>query len=356
MTNILIFRIGSLGDTLVALPSFHLLREQFQGSYITLLTNSPGDGGVKVAPSYQILIGSGLIDNYIEYPPGQFNIKSYLSLINTIRRLNPVETIYLMPRRTVIQRMRDAFFFLSSGVWKIRGLMPSINPNLHRKLDGNSMYESEASRLMRTAGFNTSLLSQSLFSLMLQQDERDIAQKALDKVNAKQHLIALSVGTKVPAKDWGSDRWIELLKELSSNLGQYALIFLGSSDEYERCQSLSVTWPGEVVNLCGQLSPRQSAAVLEHASVFVGHDSGPMHLASSVGIPCVAIFAARNKPGVWFPYGNEENVFYNNVPCSNCRLDDCVENRMICIKSIQPIEVAKRIKKILSVKSKTSDD
>jgi ADP-heptose:LPS heptosyltransferase len=350
MSNVLIFRIGSLGDTLIALPAFHLLRAQFKNSCITLLTNSSIDGGVKAAPSYQILIGSGLIDKYIEYPPGQFNIKSYLDLLDTIRQLKPVETIYLMPCRTIFQRMRDALFLFSAGVWKIRGLLPGINFNLHRKIDGMSRYESEASRLLRTVGFSPRLLSQPLFSLMLQQNERDTAQKVIAQLNVKNHIIALSIGAKVPAKDWGNNNWIELLTELSADFGRYSLIFLGSQDEYERCLSLSMNWPGEIINLCGQMSPRQSAAILEHAAVFVGHDSGPLHLASSVGIPCVAIFAARDRPGVWFPYGNEENVFYNNVQCSNCRLSVCEERKMICIKSISPSEVANRIKNILSIK------
>ena len=72
------------------------------------------------------------------------------------------------------------------------------------------------------------------------------------------------------------------------------------------------------MNLCGLLNPRESAAALKMAKIFVGHDSGPMHLAASVGIPCVAIFSARNKPGVWFPYGNQHKVVYHPIDCYGC--------------------------------------
>jgi heptosyltransferase III len=104
------------------------------------------------------------------------------------------------------------------------------------------------------------------------------------------------------------------------------------------------------LNLCGALNPRESAAVLERAAIFIGHDSGPMHLASSTGIPCVSIFAARDKPGVWFPFGNEESVFYNNTPCSDCRLSVCIEQKMLCIYSIKPEEVQQRILSLLETK------
>ena len=72
--TILIFSIGSLGDTLVALPAYHLIRERYPDSRIVLLTNSPVDGGVKAAPSHQILLGSGLVDDYLEYQIGRAHV------------------------------------------------------------------------------------------------------------------------------------------------------------------------------------------------------------------------------------------------------------------------------------------
>ncbi len=339
--NVLIFRIGSLGDTLVALPAFHLIRTEYPNSQITLLTNTPADGGIKAAPSHQILIGSELIDNYIEYPHGQISFKSFVKVINQIRKLSPDRSVYLMPIRSNSQRFRDAFFFLLSGILNIRGLYPVKNCNTHIKLSNSNLYESEANRIIRSIGYSSNELNQKLFSLELQSDEFEVANKLLDVLHKP--FIALSVGAKVPAKDWGSDRWIELLQILQDKLnGSYSLVFLGSPDEHERCESIVKNWHGEYLNLCGAINPRQSAAVLNQASLFIGHDSGPMHLASSVGIPCISIFAARDKPGVWFPYGNEKNVFYNEVPCSNCKLSVCADQKMICIRSIQANEVAER--------------
>lgn len=347
--NIIVFRIGSLGDTLVALPAFHLLRKQYPQSKIILLTNTPVDGGIKAAASHQILMGSGLVDQFIEYPHGRFSLPALMRVISEIRKLKPQEVVYLMPRRTKLQRFRDALFFFIAGIWRVRGLFVAESANTHHKVPGGEYYESEASRLIRSVGFDSNGLDQSLFSLVLQENERDTAKKILADISIP--FIAISVGAKVPAKDWGSDRWFDLLKKLAGSLpNSYALVCFGSKDEFERCESITSEWSGPVLNLCGALSPRESAAVLERAAIYVGHDSGPMHLASSVGIPCISIFAARDKPGVWFPYGNEENVFYRNVPCSNCKLSVCTEHQMICIYSIEPEEVAERIHQLLSAK------
>ena len=345
--NVLIFRIGSLGDTLVALPAFHLIRAEFPNSKITLLTNSPVDGGIKAAPSHQILIGSGLIDNYIEYPHGKVNINSFIKVINEIRQLKPEQSFYLMPIRSNFQRLRDAFFFLFSGILNVRGLYPVKNCNTHIKLSDSNLYESEVSRIIRTIGYSSSELNQRLFSLELQRIEFDSAKKILSALNKP--FISLSIGTKVPANDWGSDRWQELLQILQDKLqDSYSLVFLGSPDEHDRCESIATNWLGEYLNLCGVISPRESAAVISNSSLFIGHDSGPMHLANSVGIPCVSIFSGRNKPGIWFPYGNEKNVFYNEVPCSNCKLSVCVDQKMVCIRSIQANEVAERSINLIS--------
>jgi len=51
------------------------------------------------------------------------------------------------------------------------------------------------------------------------------------------------------------------------------------------------------------LSPRQSAAVLTEARLFIGHDSGPMHLAAAVGTPTVGLFGNNNQPRKWHPFG-----------------------------------------------------
>jgi ADP-heptose:LPS heptosyltransferase len=94
-----------------------------------------------------------------------------------------------------------------------------------------------------------------------------------------------------------------------------------------------------VVNLCGKLTPRQSAAALARVEIFLGHDSGPMHLAAAVGTPCVAVFAARNLPRQWFPVGSQHRVVYHRVECAGCGLETCIEQGKKCLVSIGVEEV-----------------
>ena len=131
----------------------------------------------------------------------------------------------------------------------------------------------------------------------------------------------------------------------------HALTLSGSPPESEASEFAAEGWReaggGPVINLCGVLTPRESAAAFAHARIFIGHDSGPMHLAAAVQIPCVAIFAARNKPRVWFPYGKQHRVVYHQTDCWGCGLETCIVERKKCITSITVEEVLTEVRAVL---------
>ncbi len=86
---------------------------------------------------------------------------------------------------------------------------------------------------------------------------------------------------------------------------------------------------------------------MELATLFVGHDSGPMHLAAAIGLPCVAIFSAHNKPGPWFPFGEGHRVIYHKVECYDCGLEKCERYAKKCIASITVDEVLEAATELL---------
>ena len=338
-----------MGDTIVSLPSFHLIRFFYPKSRITLLSNSPIDGGIKAASSYQLLMGSGLVDSFIEYPVNEVTFRKIYNLSRYISALKFDLVVYLMPPRTFLQRVRDGLFFITAGIFYIRGLFSFGDKNSHRHFKNINLFESESLRLTRSIGFKDVALTKNLFSLHLSASEHNEAKKILSEyIGFEQPFIVISLGTKLPVNDWGDDNWFFLLDLLKTSIPNYPIVFIGSPDEYRRCANLGLTWPSTIINLCGISTPRVNAAILELASLFLGHDCGPIHLASSVGTPCIGIYSARNNPGVWHPFGNESNVFYKRVPCSNCRLEQaCNQYKKFCILSISPLEVAKHITTLL---------
>lgn len=339
--RILIYRLGSMGDTLVALPCLHSLRRWFPQAHITWLTNLPIN--IKARASADLLHGTGLIDEYIDYPVGLRGIRALWSLARRIRAGNFDLVIDLAAARGMAKTIRDAAFFAFCGLWDVVGL-PWAPRDLQCLPDPRrpGYYEAEAARLARRLARlgSVEMSDRSLWSLCLRSEEIAAARRRLAEVSICSRYVVASVGTKADAKDWTQPNWMELLSLLGKAHPDLGLVMLGAPDEQERSQACLESWPGPKANFAGVLSVRESAALLKDAMLFLGHDSGPMHLAASVNTRCIAIFAARNLPGHWFPAGSGHEVFYHKTECFGCGLETCVVHQKKCILAILPVKVA----------------
>jgi ADP-heptose:LPS heptosyltransferase len=223
---------------------------------------------------------------------------------------------------------------------------------MNRWAEVDGALEPEAERLTRNLAElgDAELESAASWDMHLTDAERARAAEVMAGLGERP-VIAVSVGTKVQSKDWGRENWRALLGRLGGLFPQYGLVLCGAAEESEASEFCAEGWRasdgGPVVNVCGKLTPRESAAVFARARLFVGHDSGPMHLAAAMQTPCVAIFAARNKPRVWFPYGRQHRVVYHQVSCWGCGLETCVVEGKRCLMSITVDEVVAEVRSVL---------
>lgn len=309
--RVLIYRLGSLGDTVVSLPCLHLVARVFPHAERRLLTNEPLSG--KAAPVELVLGGSGLVTGTaIRYPAGTRRPSALFRLRREIRAFDPDLLVYLAESRGVAVALRDTAFFRTCGVGRIVGAPLSSDLATHRYLPRDKRWEREAERLARClAPLGDALLDRrESWDLRFTKAERARADAALGEWDGARNFAAFSVGTKWPENDWGDARWGEALAALTASSPGLGLVLAGSADEAARSDALAGHWKGPVLNLCGRLTPRESALVIARAHLFLGHDSGPMHLAAAVGTPAVAVFSRKNKPGIWFPHGSGHAPLY----------------------------------------------
>jgi heptosyltransferase III len=337
MTNrdrqaVLIYRLGSLGDTIVALPALHVIERAFPSARKMLLTNIPVH--VKAPAAAAILEGSGLVDGYLSYPIGTRSAREFLRLWWKIRRFRPDVLVYLTQPRGESVIERDRKFFRMCGIRHIVGL-PAGDLG-EARFDGKTgLWEPEAHRLLRCVGELSAadVNDLSLWNLRLTTAELKKGNDALTPLEGRP-LIGCGPGTKMQAKDWGQENWLALLTRLSEALPNHGLALVGAKEDWAVSEYASAAWKGRAVNLCGELTPRETAAVLKTADVFLGPDSGPMHLAAAYGVPCIIAFASLDRPGRWFPIGKGNRPIYHDVDCANCRLQVCIEQKKKCILSI----------------------
>ena len=90
---------------------------------------------------------------------------------------------------------------------------------------------------------------------------------------------------------------------------------------------------GRGYNAAGALGIRSGLAAMKQCRFFIGNDTGTMHMAAAVGLPCVAVFSARGTvPGLWYPLGQGHQVFRTTIDCEGCGLVECLERGNECIQ------------------------
>ena len=158
----------------------------------------------------------------------------------------------------------------------------------------------------------------------------------------------------VNASDLSRERcWpLDFFRELSCELLQRTdarLVFIGvEGDKAQVAQVLDgLEDQRYVANLAGRTSLGELMAIIRRGRLFIGNDSGPLHLAAVLGIPTVSFFGPET-PTLYGPQGQQHLVFYENIYCSPClnvfnaKTAPCAGNN-VCMQSIDPAHVLQTI-------------
>jgi lipopolysaccharide heptosyltransferase III len=312
MSNILIYRLGSIGDTIVALPCFHQIARAYPDARRIIITNFPVSE--KAAALEQVLGGSGLIHGSVAYPTRLRNPFALVRLIRKIRAIGAGALIYLPSSRGRLATIRDVVFFRICGVKRFVGASMDLDYHLCRKDPQTGTLEREAERLVRCMAElgPIDLNAPEMWDLKLRPEELAAAERFLAPLKG-QKFVAIHIGGKSKKKEWGEENWTNLLRSVTERHPELALVLVGATIDTYRSTRLGAVWLNTVLNACGKLTPRECVALLERATLFVGHDSGPMHMAASRGAPCVAIFGDYNFPRRWHPYGAGHHILHNTA-------------------------------------------
>lgn len=320
--TLLIYRLGSLGDTIVALPVFHAIARKFPGHRRIVLTNFPVSN--KAAPLESILGDSGLIHGTISYPMCTRSPKILWNLIRSIRAQH-VDTMIFMSARGLMCCYRDLIFFRLCGIRHIIGAPTSRDLQENRAFPDGTV-ERECARLARTMSAlgPIDLEDPRNWDLLLSDAEKAAGQKACAPLAGKPY-IAINMGGKDPSKDWGVANWTTLIRAISRAHPDTGLLVVGAPVDYERVAGVTKGWTGPIANACGQLSPRESGAALSGAQLFIGHDSGPMHLAAAMDVPCIGLFGSLNQPCKWHPPGPKHSIIHHTEGVATITTDEVID-------------------------------
>ena len=124
-------------------------------------------------------------------------------------------------------------------------------------------------------------------------------------------------------KCWPAERTAALVDRLVAAGERVVLTAAPSAAELELVRAIRAACRAETVDLAGQLSLKQLAALTGHAKLFVGVDSAPMHIAAAMGTPVVALFGPSGELE-WGPWRVASRVVVSDAhPCRPCGNDGC---------------------------------
>ena len=270
MKRVLVIRLGALGDIVLSFPAFAAIRAAHPQARITLLTTAPFAGWLSKAPWFNHIL--------IDDRPAFWNLRG----IQGLRiKLAPFEMVY------DLQTSSRSSWYLSLAnrpIWSgiARGCAyRHTNPQrdvLHTR-------ERIADQL-KIAGISG-----------LPVPDLGWLRKDVPDYDLPKHFAALVPGAAPhrPAKRWPAANFADLATRL-----KLPAVILGSKAEQPLAAHIRQD-AAHAIDLTGRTDLAQLAAILSHAALAIGSDTGPMHLATALGVPSIVLFGADSDPALTAP-------------------------------------------------------
>ena len=335
INNILIIKLKYLGDVLVTTPVFEALRYCYPRACISALVKKDTE---------EMLTQNPFLDNVFtleKYANPVLDLVKYLQLIQRLRRLNLDIALELT------NSDRGAILAFLSGAKRRLGFQSKKKKKLDRHLVFTDLITSQGARHivdyhLEMVKYLGCTFPKKEISLCWGQEEERICKQILkdNGLSLKKKFVVLHPISQARYKAWHLDGYAAVCDYLQKECGtQTILVCNNNTDErrfVHRIMEISKTTP---INLGGQLSLKQLAILISHAKLFIGIDSAPMHMATAVKTPVVAIFGP-SRQFRWGPWGKGHIVIQKSWDCVPCGKEGCKGGgRSRCLDNLSIEEV-----------------
>lgn len=281
--NILVIRKDRLGDLILSLPFLKNLRTAFPGAEITLL-----------AQSFAGQIVSDEVDRIIspDEPALAKKLKAQRFALAIDMHYDYTLSTALLCRASGA-RWRAGFDIAG------RGFLFNIRVPAEEK----KHFIAETADILTSLGINPELGAPSV---SVRGGDKEAAIALLkEKGLSRETLVAVHPGGFYKEQRWPPQRFTELLNRLHESK-KFSFLLLGGPQDAELLGEISTGLRGPHLN-AGGLELRLSAALTAQASLFIGNNSGPLHLACALGLPTVSTMGPTD-PVRWNPVGARNTV------------------------------------------------
>ncbi len=333
--SILILRIDAIGDFVLFTGCLKSIREIYSKSLITLVVNSEFKNLAETCP---------YVDKIVVWDAHrwQSNYLYRIKFLNILRTAGFSSAIYPVHSRV----LGGDYMILWTGAPKrigFDGEHLNVTPKYKTKLDSfyttlvnSSGLKTEIERnksLIGSLGGNVTTSYQT--ALWLTPQDYHCATTFIKKANLTgRRWLAVCPGSRFQGRRWNPDNYAQLIQKIWQKF-QIKTIIIGSTQEAGLAEKIATASKiAQPIVAAGTFTLRQLAALLSGATLYVGNDTGPVHIAIAMRTPTICILGGGNFGG-YHPYGNPalHRIVYHKMDCFNCSWK-CKYNTTMCIERI----------------------
>ncbi|MCD7873412.1 MAG: lipopolysaccharide heptosyltransferase II [Acidaminococcaceae bacterium] len=326
--NILLIKMSSLGDILHTLPFAAALRQRFPQAKITWLVHPQFAGFVPDPP---------VIDEIIYFDKVKFNKMSLLDKL----------AYFLEMRRLLHSKKFDLVIdmqglFKSAVLAAISGCPDRISycemregsGLVSKAICGSHSRDHVIERYLDVARYLGAEVKEITFSVPDLDKETLSAQKKLQDRGLQGDYIVMVPGARWKTKEWPAEHYASLAKMIIAD--GLAVVLAGGADDTAKGAKITALAgnPAQLINLIGQTSLRELAALIKGCRIYISADTGPLHFAAALKKPLITMYGPT-KADRTGPYGSDDaTVILSPAACAGCLKKECDDWH--CMYAITP--------------------
>lgn len=336
--KILIFNVNWLGDVLFSTAVIRNIRRNFPNSFLACIVP---------ARCFPVLKGNPHLDEIIIFDEKDRH-KGLFARLSFVRALKKkkFDLVFLLHRsfsRALICRLagipeRIGHYTKKRAFLLTKKIIPPKKDSLHR-ID---YYLS----IIEQAGLRVEDRYPEFF---ISEEDEAVAEDFLRKNSVKKDdfVVAINPGGNWLPKRWLKDYWVELADKLIEDFGA-KLIITGSINDLSLARRIRKAMIHQPIISCGVFNLKQLGALAKKVDLFITGDTGPLHIANSVGAKRIIALFGPTSPVLTGPYPLKNvTILQKDVGCKvACYRVNCKDNR--CMKAITPSDVIEQIKLLKS--------
>jgi heptosyltransferase-1 len=325
--KVILVRLRRIGDVVMTTPAITALRKSLPSVHISYVIETP----------YRELIeGNPHVDQTIVIPR-PLGTKRFLNTIRMLRkeRYDVAIDFHGGPTASLITSLSGARQKIG---YRIKYKSFAYDISLPRSLESGPKHSVENHiRLIKALG-----ISVPESPPLLLPEPSESVKKKIHAFFSHNHLqdsrvVVIHVGAGNEFREWGIDNWDSLVSSLVKRQG-VKIVLIGALEDEKNAGHILSRHPDSVYSQAGRLNLKELKELIARADLYIGPDSGPMHIAASTPTPILALFGP-NLSSYNAPWQTKATIFEKELDCRPCDQRSCVSGDVRCMRKITAEEI-----------------